>query len=146
MASLLVPREIHFVGPSGRIWRGDPFIEEHGDATVEVMIQVGCEPTHMDTSLGHHIHEWVGEYSMEQWSADGHGDAWGSVIVCCTTLWRGIASHHIEYMQGVIGAVTQDGTRWYSHSREYLVVYRDRLWHTLACGGVQQYWVVCSGR
>ena len=31
VALLLVPREIHISGPSGRIWRGDPFIEGYDD-------------------------------------------------------------------------------------------------------------------
>jgi len=55
VASSLVPREIHFLGLSRRIWRGDPLIGEYGDTTVEVMIQVGCRSAHMDTTLGHHI-------------------------------------------------------------------------------------------
>ena len=40
LASLLVPRENQFLGPSRRIWKGDPFIGEYGDAAVEVMVSI----------------------------------------------------------------------------------------------------------
>lgn len=106
VASLLVPREIHFLGPLGRIWRVDPLIGEDGDATVEVMILVGCRSTHMDTTLGHHIEGWVGAFSVELWFTDGHEGTWGCVIVCWTALWSESASHHIEYVWGVTGVVT----------------------------------------
>lgn len=93
------------MGLSGRIWRGDPLIREYGDATVEVMILVGCKPTHMDTTLGHHIQGWVGASDVEKWSADGHGDTWWCVIVCWIVLWRGSTSHRIDYIRGETGAV-----------------------------------------
>ena len=108
---------------------------------VEVMTQVGCRSTHMDTTLGHHIQGWVGASSVEQWYADGHGDAWGSVIVCWTTLWSGSASHHIEYMWGVTGVVTLVGHRMV---QDCIVIaggiqwcIGTGLWHTVACQGVQ---------
>ena len=82
MASLLVPREIQFLGPSGRIWKGDPFIGEYGDATVEVMVPIEYGPMHMDTALCHHTMERVGAFIIGQWSVDGQGDAWGCVVVC----------------------------------------------------------------
>ena len=65
VVSLLIPREIHFLGPSGRIWRGYPLVVQHGDATEEVMIQVGSALTHTDIDLGYHINGWVGESNME---------------------------------------------------------------------------------
>jgi len=106
VASLLAPREIHFLGPSRRIWRGGPLIGRFGDATVEVMIPVGCEPTRRDTALGHHIQGCVGSSSVEQWSTGGHGDAWWCVVVCWIVLQSGNASQCSEYMQGVTGAMT----------------------------------------
>ena len=66
MASLLVPREIHFLGPSGRIWKGDPFIREYGNATVEVMVPIKYGLTHMDTALAHHTLGRVGASIIEQ--------------------------------------------------------------------------------
>jgi len=55
VASLLVPREIHILGPSGRIWMGDPFIGGYDDVMVEVMMTVGCRMTRIVTALGHDI-------------------------------------------------------------------------------------------
>ena len=75
MASLLVPREIHFLGPLGRIWKGDPFIGEYGDVAVEVMVLIEYGTKHMDTTLGHHTMGYVGASIIGQWSVDGHGDA-----------------------------------------------------------------------
>jgi len=66
VALLLVPREVHFLGPSRRIWMKDPLFGEHSNVMVEVMIQVRCKSMHMDTTLGHHIQGWVGASSMEQ--------------------------------------------------------------------------------
>ena len=109
LASLLVPREIHFLGSSGRIWKGDPLIGEYCDVVVEVMVPIEHGPMHMDTTLGHHTMGRVGEFIIGQWSVDGHGDAWGCIVVCQTALWSRNASHCIEYMRGVIGASTQDG-------------------------------------
>ena len=114
VASLLTHREIHFSNPSGRIWSEDPFTGWCDDVTMEVMIPVGCESTHRDTTLGHLIRGWVGASSVEHWFVDGYGDTWGS------------ASHHIEYMRRVTGAVTHDVTGWHSHSRGYPTVYRGR--------------------
>lgn len=108
---MLTPGEVHFLVPLGRTWRGDPLIREHGGATVKVMIRVGCKPTHMDTALGHLIQGLVGTSSVEQWSANGHGDAWGCVVVCWTVMWNGSASHCIEYMRGVTATMTLAGQR-----------------------------------
>lgn len=80
--------------PSRRIWSENPFTGGYDDAMMEVMIPVGCGLMHRDIALSHLIRGWVGASSMEHWSTDGNADAWGS------------ASHRIEYMQGVTGAVT----------------------------------------
>lgn len=109
VASLLVPIEIQFWGPSGRIWRGGPLIEEHGDARVEVMIYVGWGSMHRDTTLVHLIWGWVGASSMEKWSTDGQGYAWWYTLLCWIALWNGSASHRIEHMYGAMGAMTQVG-------------------------------------
>ena len=66
MASLLVPREIHFLGPSQRNWKGDPFIGEYGDAAMEVMVLLEHGPMHMDTALGHHTMGRVGAFVIGQ--------------------------------------------------------------------------------
>lgn len=97
VASLLTLREIYFLGPSGSIWRGDPFIRGYGDATVKVMIPVGCGPTRRDKALGHHIQGCVGTYRVEQWFTGGHGDAWWCVLVCWIALLSSSVSHPIEY-------------------------------------------------
>jgi len=89
----------------------DPFIYKDDDAMVEVMILIGCGLTHIDTALGHHIQGCVGAYNIEQWPTGGHGYAWWCVIVCLTVLRSGSASHRSEYMRGVIGAVTQVGSK-----------------------------------
>jgi len=106
VALLLTPGEVHFLDPLRRTRRRGLLVREHGDAIVEVMIQAGCGPTHMDTNLGHPIQGWVGASSMEHGSVDGHGDVWGCVVVCWTVLSSGSVSHRIEYMQGVTGTVT----------------------------------------
>ena len=98
LASLLVPREIHFLGPSGRFWKGDPFIGGYGDATMEVMMLVGCGLTPTDINLGHHIHICVG----------AHGDAWWCVVECWIALWNRSVLHRIEYTWGVTSAMAQE--------------------------------------
>jgi hypothetical protein len=50
VASLLTNRELHFLDPSRRIWREDPFIGEYSDATMEVMISIRCGLT-IETQL-----------------------------------------------------------------------------------------------
>ena len=109
LASLLVPREIHFLGPSGRIGKRDPFIREYGDAAMKVMVPIEYGSTYMDTTLGHHTLGCVGASIIGQWPVDGHGDAWGCVVVCRTSLWSRSASHRIEYMRGVTCVAMQDG-------------------------------------
>lgn len=66
MESLLVSREIHFLGPSGRIWRVNSFIGGYDDAKVEVMTKFGCGPTHTILAFGHDIQGCVGAYNDTQ--------------------------------------------------------------------------------
>jgi len=75
------------------------------------MILIGCGLTCSNIALGHHIQGYVGAYSVKKWSTSGHGDAWWCDVLCCTALWSGSASHRSEYIRGVIGAVTQVGSK-----------------------------------
>ena len=75
------------------------------------MILIECGLTRRYIALGHHIQGCVGASSVEKLSTGGHGDACWCVVVCCTALQSGSASHRNEYMRGVTGAVTQAGHR-----------------------------------
>ena len=110
VASLLIPREIDFLGPSRRIWRGDPFIGGYYDVKVEVTMTFGCGLTHIVSAFGHHIQGWVGAYSSEQWPIEEHRDAWLFIVACWGAFWsRRRDSHRTKYTQGVSVTVTQGG-------------------------------------
>lgn len=55
VALLLVHREIHLLSPSGRIWRENPCIRGYGDATLEVVMSVGCRLMRIASALGNGI-------------------------------------------------------------------------------------------
>lgn len=141
VASPLVHRRIHLSCLSRRIWRQGPCIKGYGDVTVDVVILIGCEPTHIISSLNHGIQWRVGAYSIKQWFAGEHGGAWKCVAVHWFTSWsRGRDSHHIGFVSGVTNALVHMG-----HPQGNPVVYKDKSQCTMACRRVRAYLVVCSG-